>query len=166
LGSHTGTHVDPPSHFLRDGAGTDRLDLSVLNGPCQVLEVPPGAPMITGEQVARIPVGVRRVLFRTANSERWESSGTFFPDYVALAPETAQPLLDRGIRLVGVDALSIERDTTATFPVHHRLLEGGALILEGLRLAGVPEGAYELRCLPLRIASGDGGPCRAVLVAL
>lgn len=164
LGSHAGTHIDPPSHFIPGGFGTDRVDLSLLNGPCTVVDVPAGVEEVRPEHVERIPASTERVLFHTANSERWESTGAFFPDYAALGPDAARALIARGVRLVGIDALSIERDTTGTFPVHHILLERGALVLEGLRLAGIHEGTFELRCLPLRIVGGDGGPCRAVLI--
>jgi arylformamidase len=163
LSSHTGTHVDPPVHFVPGGAGIDRVDLELLNGPARVVEVPASAEMIGAEVVASIPSEPPRVLFRTRNSERWTRSLDFFPEYVAVAIDAAEALVARGTRLVGVDALSVERDPTGTFPVHHRLLGAGTLILEGLLLAEVPPGVYELRCLPLRIADGDGGPCRAVL---
>jgi arylformamidase len=165
LGSHTGTHVDPPLHFLAGGAGADRLDLGVLNGRCRVVEVSAEATTISEDLIAALPTEPRRVLFRTANSLRWSARDAFFPDYVALSPAAAASLVERGCWLVGIDALSIERDTTGTFPVHHRLLEGGALILEGLRLADVPAGEYDLHCLPMYLRGGDGAPARAILTS-
>jgi arylformamidase len=165
FGSHVGTHVDPPSHFVRGGVTTDQLDLGILNGPCAVVDVDPASRVVGPADVARIPAGTVRVLFRTGNSLRWAREERFFPDYVALAPDAAGPLLARGVRLVGIDALSVELDESGKFPVHHALLGGGALVLEGLRLGETPAGAYELRCLPLRLVGGDGGPCRAVLLA-
>lgn len=163
LSSHSGTHVDPPSHFLPGGMTVDELDLDLLNGPCEVVDARGSERIVDRAQVARIPGGTLRVLFRTPNSERWASSPEFFPDYVGLEPAAAVELIARGVRLVGIDSLSIELDPTGTFPVHHELLGGGALILEGLQLAGVEPGPYELRFLPLRIAGGDGGPGRALL---
>ena len=165
IGSHTGTHVDPPVHFIPGGATIDELPMEALNGPCQVIEVPTGRARIDAAVVREVPAGTARVLFRTSNSERWRASGAFFDDYVALERGAADALVAAGVRLVGLDAFSIERDPTLTFPVHHRLLGSGVLILEGLLLGDVPAGAYELRCLPLRIAHGDGGPCRALLIA-
>ncbi|HXQ94204.1 MAG TPA: cyclase family protein [Thermoplasmata archaeon] len=165
FGSHTGTHVDPPRHFADDGATADHLDLDVLNGPCVVVDVDPSARAVAARDVARVPPGATRVLFRTANSARWARGIPYFPDYVALAEESVGPLLDHGVRLVGIDSLSIESDPSGRYPVHRRLLSAGALILEGLRLAEAPAGPYDLRCLPLRLASADGAPCRAVLVA-
>lgn len=164
MGTHAGTHVDPPVHFLPDGATIDRIDLSALNGPCTVVQLPAGALAIDADVVERLPPGTERVLFRTRNSERWKVSEEFFPDYVALAPSAAEALAARGARLVGIDALSIENDATGRYPVHHALLSAGVLILEGLRLSEAPPGAYDLRCLPLRLHDGDGGPARAVLV--
>lgn len=165
FGSHAGTHVDPPLHFLADGASADQLDLAVLNGPCVVVGVDPDRPLIGRNEVAQVPAGAMRVLFRTPNSVRWARSNAFFDDFVALAPDAATALLDRGVKLVGIDALSVESDPAETYPVHHALLGAGALILEGLRLDAAEPGRYELRCLPLRLEGGDGGPCRAVLVA-
>ncbi|MCI4349406.1 MAG: cyclase family protein [Thermoplasmata archaeon] len=163
MGSHTGTHLDPPAHFVAGGRTVDQLDLELLNGPCQVVRVPDSAPVVGVSDVARIPPGTERVLFRTSNSARWASDDRFFSHYVALAPDAVPALVDSGIRLVGIDALSIERDLTGTFPVHRALLGKGIVILEGTRLAEVPEGPYELECLPLRIVQGDGAPARAVL---
>ncbi|MCI4357109.1 MAG: cyclase family protein [Thermoplasmata archaeon] len=164
FGSHTGTHVDPPLHFLPGGLATDALDLGVLNGPCQVVDVEPGTRAIGPAEVAKIPTRTTRVLFRTANSSRWAAGSAFFDDFVALSPSGAVALASTAVRLVGIDALSIESDPTGKFPVHHALLGRGVLILEGLQLAGAPAGSYELRCLPLRLAGGDGAPCRAVLL--
>lgn len=165
FGTHTGTHVDPPRHFLPDGAAVDRLDLELLNGACHVLEVPPERSTVGAAEVLPLPPGTVRVLLRTANSVRWSRRLEFFPDYVALGDNGARALLERGVRLVGIDSLSIESDPTGRFPVHHRLLGAGAVILEGLLLDGVPPGAYDLACLPLRIAGGDGGPARVTLLA-
>lgn len=164
LGTHTGTHVDPPGHFVPGGAGVDRIDLEVLNGPCRVVQVDPRASSVTDEVVAGIPPGTSRVLFRTANSSRWKRSLTFFPDYVGLTVEAAKSLAQRKVRLVGVDALSVENDPSETYPVHRILLRRGILILEGLLLSEAPSGAYRLECLPLRIRDGDGSPARATLL--
>lgn len=163
MGTHAGTHVDPPVHFVAGGTPIDRIDLAALNGPCRVVEVPPSATEIDGEFVRSLPGGASRLLFRSRNSERWARSEAFFPDYVALEARAADALVARGVKLVGVDALSVENDPSGAYPVHHRLLSAGVLILEGLRLAAAPPGEYVLHCLPLRIEEGDGGPARAVL---
>jgi arylformamidase len=165
LGSHAGTHVDPPSHFVPGGATTDQLDLGVLNGPCRVVQVASSATSVGVDEVDQVPPRTPRVLFRTANSVRWSTSLTFFPDYLGLTAAAANRLAEKRVRLVGLDALSIENDPTGTFPVHHALLGRGILILEGLLLGDVPPGEYTLECLPLRLRGGDGGPARATLSA-
>lgn len=166
MGTHAGTHVDPPRHFLPEGATIDQVDPAQLNGRCRVVEVPDGVTAIGAEEVARIPGGTPRVLFRTANSPRWSRRLEFFPDYVAVDLGGARALTERGVRLVGIDSLSVERDPSGRFPVHHQLLGHGTLILEGLLLAEAAPGEYELHCLPLRLSGGDGGPARAVLTEL
>lgn len=163
LGTHTGTHVDPPLHFLPNGAGVDRLDLARLSGPCVLVPVATGIDEIGPREVAEIPSGATRAIFRTANSARWARSLEFFTDYVALSPAGARALVTRGVGVVGIDSLSIERDPAGTFPVHHALLAAGVLILEGLLLDGVPAGEYEMDCFPLKIRDGDGGPARVRL---
>lgn len=165
MGTHAGTHIDPPRHFLPGGITADHVSLEALNGPCRVVHVPDPHHEVSTGDLKGVLHGVERVLFRTHNSARWAKGEGFFPDYVALAPETAEYLASARLRLVGIDSQSIERDPTDQYPVHHTLLESGCLILEGLRLADVPAGEYELRCLPLRIRDGDGAPCRAVLIA-
>lgn len=163
LSSHEGTHVDPPRHFLPDGATIDRIDLDVLEGPCEVVDVPAAVTRIGAAEVEGVPPGTTRVLFRTSNSARWAQSLTFFPDYVSVGLDAAIALRERGSRLVGIDSLSLESDPTERFPAHHALLGHGVLILEGLLLHEVPPGSYWLECLPLRWRDGDGGPARAVL---
>ncbi|MGA8663453.1 MAG: cyclase family protein [Thermoplasmata archaeon] len=165
FGSHAGTHVDPPLHFFSDGLPIDRIDLDILNGPCVVVGVDPRCAEIGPSEVARVPAGFDRVLFRTANSDRWGSGASFFPDYVALTLPAAEALVTRGVRLLGIDSLSVESDPSGKYPVHHQLLGHGSLILEGLNLAGVAPGKFVLECLPLRLEGGDGGPARAILIA-
>ncbi len=163
MGSHAGTHVDPPVHFVKGGVGIDAVPLERLNGMAQVVDVPSSVTRIEPAHLATLPAGTERVLFRTANSARWARALEFFGDYVALGDPAAAMLVSRGVRLVGIDALSIERDPDGQFPVHHRLLSSGVAILEGLLLAEAPTGPQELVCLPLRIRAGDGGPARAAL---
>jgi arylformamidase len=163
FGTHTGTHIDPPSHFVPGGATLEEIDLEVLNGPCEVVRVSEGQSSVFPSDLEKVPVGTERVVFRTSNSERWAKGEGFFSDFVDLSPPAAAGLVDRGVRLVGIDSLSIESDPTVTFPVHRALLSRGVLILEGLLLGQAAPGPHRLRCLPIRIASGDGGPCRALL---
>jgi arylformamidase len=163
LGSHSGTHLDAPSHFLADGLPVDRADLALLNGPVWVETLSEDVVAIGPPEVDAVPAGTRRVLFASSNSPRFARGESFFPDFVAVTAAGADALVAKGVGLVGVDGLSVESDPTQHFPVHHRLLGAGVWIVEGLRLAGIPGGSYELTCLPLPLTGVDGSPCRAVL---
>lgn len=166
FGSHTGTHVDAPRHFLRQGETVDHLALSRLVGPAVVLDLSDGQGDIGARELAGQDLGgSSRVLLRTGNGERLRR-GEFAADYRALTPEGAGFLLDHGVELVGVDSLSIERFGSEEYPVHHLLLGRGVVIVEGLDLSEVAAGRYRLICLPLRLDGLDGAPARVVLVAL
>jgi arylformamidase len=167
IGTHTGTHVDPPLHFVAGGVGIDGVPLEVLMGPAVVAD----ARGLRGELGAAelegldVPRGTERLLLRTDNSDLWRGLPAEFPaDYACLAVGGARWIVERGIRLVGVDFLSVERRGTPGHPTHKALLTNGVTIVEGLDLGEVEPGDYELRVLPLRIVDGDGGPARAVLV--
>lgn len=159
---HTGTHVDAPAHFVADGLAVDCLDLEVLVGPAVVAEVLEGGSI--GRkclEALNLPDDVQRVLLRTTNGELW-SCTDFEPDFDALSAEGAAWLVDRGVQLVGIDYLSIQRYQDP--PLTHRiLLDAGVVILEGLDLRRVPPGDYELLCLPLALAGAEAAPARAVL---
>jgi arylformamidase len=168
MGSHTGTHVDPPLHTLDHGATVDRLPLDALIGTVQVLDLTAVAGAIgPADLEAAIPRrAVDRVLFKTRNSMYWRTTlGQFPTDYVPLSPEGAEWIVDHHIRLVGTDFLSIERYGAAGRPVHHTLLRANTVIVEGLDLASVEAGEYTLVCLPLKLLGADGGPARAVLIS-
>jgi arylformamidase len=160
LGSHTGTHVDAPCHFVPGGAGVDRLPLGVLLGPARVVACPPG-PIGTATVGGQTSRGERLVL-KTGNSALWGRE-RFAADYQALTLDAARALVRAGVGLVAIDYLSIEAFGAPGHPVHRCLLEAGIVVLEGLDLSGVEPGGYELCCLPLRIRDGDGAPARALL---
>ena len=163
---HYGTHVDAPIHFIPGGADVASLDLAVLMGPCHVAHVDEGADAIGPAELERlnIPDGCFRLLVRTRNSRLWDNPAhPFHTDFTAFTPEGAQWLADRGVRLVGIDYLSVQRFHDPE-PVTHRILLGaGVIAVEGLDLRGVAPGAYHLTCLPLKLIGADGSPCRAVL---
>ena len=162
LGSHTGTHMDAPLHFIAGAAGIDTLPLDLLIGPALVAEVD-ATRLIEPSHLEKLPLADHpRLLLKTRNSGLWDRP-SFSRDYVALSLASAKLLIDRGVKLVGVDYLSIEAFGAEGHPVHKTLLGAGMVILEGLDFRRVTPGAYELYCLPLRIAGGDGSPCRAVL---
>jgi arylformamidase len=154
FGLHSGTHVDAPVHFIEGAAGVDALPLEALVGPCEVVELPD----LGRESVALAPEGAERVLFKTPNSELW-ARDEFVEGFARLDGEAAALLVERGVRLVGVDYLSVGDEAA-----HHALLEAGVVPVEGLDLRGVGPGGYELICLPLRVVGADGAPARAVLI--
>jgi arylformamidase len=167
LGTHTGTHVDPPVHFIDGAAAIDVLPLERTIGPCVVVDARgiPGAMHPAELERLDIPAVSERVLFRTDASEFWRRLPVEFPDeYPCISPDGAAWLVDRGVRLVGVDFLSVEQRGAPGHPTHVTLLSNDVVIVEGLDLSRVEPGSYELIALPLRIVDGDGGPARAVLV--
>jgi arylformamidase len=167
LGSHTGTHVDPPFHFIKEGSTVDELPLDALVGPASVVDLTGTSGEITASDLAQLglPAGVERILLKTANSKIWQEASPTFPgEYIALSPDAAQWVVERGVRLVGTDFLSIETRGAPGHPVHHTLLAAGVVIVEGLNLTDVEEGNYGLVCLPLKIIGGDGAPARAILI--
>jgi arylformamidase len=166
LGSHTGTHVDPPVHFLPGERSIDQLDLEVFIGPAVVADLREADAIGAAElQALELPAGTDRLLCRTRNSQLWTRFPADFPDdYVAVTEDGARWLVENAIRLVGVDFLSVEKSAGGDHPVHRTLLGGGTVIVEGLDLSRVEPGSYKLACFPLRITDGDGSPARAVLI--
>lgn len=163
FGTHTGTHVDPPSHFVPGGASLDQLPLDVLIGPARVVDAGE-ARVITAAMIERAPLdGVTRVLFKTRNSRLWQEASEFATDFVYLETDAAERLVERGVRLVGIDYLSVEKFNFEQPTTHLALLRNNVIIIEGLNLSEVAPGDYELICLPLKIKDGDGGPARVVL---
>jgi len=166
---HTGTPVAAPYHFLGGDTPTvDALPLGLLTGRVYVLHLPDEVDQISAAvlEKARIPPRTRRLLFRTRNSSIWaRGEKTFQKDFVALSEDGAHYLVDHGIRLVGVDYLSVAPFDDGT-PVHTILFEGGIVAVEGLALSQVAQGRYTLYCLPLKIAGADGAPARAILVGV
>lgn len=168
MGVHTGTHVDAPYHFIDDGIKVDELEIDLLTGRAYVLHLPDDLNLITKETIenSSIPPRTKRVLFRTRNSQRWlDGNNTFDPNYVALDEEAAALLIKRGVKLVGVDYLSVAPYEDVA-PTHNVLLENGIVVVEGLDLSAVQQGRYTLYCLPLKIGGADGAPARAILVGV
>jgi len=164
FGVHTGTHVDAPRHMIDGAAGVERLALEVLMGPAVVVSFGDDV-MAVGESALRAFEldGQMRVLLKTRNS-RFIREGTFHKDYTYLAPDGAEYLAKIGVKLVGVDYLSIEQFHSGHHKTHRTLLERGIVIVEGLDFSGVDAGDYTLCCLPLRLEGLDGAPARAVLM--
>ncbi len=164
FGSHTGTHVDAPRHFLDAGAGVDALPLDVLVGPAVLVRFPADVMAITADMLRAAPLsGATRVLFATRNSS-FIRDRTFVPDFTYVAPDAAAYLVESGVRLVGVDYLSVEQFRSGHHQTHKTLLGAGVVIVEGLDLSAPPAGRYQLVCLPLRLVGLDGSPARAILI--
>jgi arylformamidase len=163
LGAHSGTHMDAPRHFIRDGFGIDRLPLDAVLGRARLVAIEDPVAIRPDELV---PLGLRpgeRVLFRTTNSARCWRNDAFVQDFVFITAPAAQYLADRRVKLVGVDYLSVGGYKQAGAATHQALLGAGIWIVEGLNLDRLEPGAYDLICLPLKILDGDGAPARALL---
>ena len=165
FGSHSGTHVDAPSHMIPGAAGIDGVSLDVLIGRAVLVDFPDTVMAITAEQLrSKDLAGHTRVLLKTRNSN-FIRGKTFQADYTYLAPDGAEYLASLGVRLVGIDYLSIEQFHSGHHRTHKTLLSREIAIVEGLDLSAPPSGVYELYCLPLKLIGIDGAPARAVLVA-
>jgi arylformamidase len=162
MSAHTGTHVDAPRHFFDQGAGTESLPLELLIGRTRVIEID-SRTGVAAEDLAPIDLSDDiRVLIKTHNSRLW-GSPQFHTDYVGVTDSGAKHLVEHGIKVVGVDYLSVETFHTPGAPAHHVLLGAGTIVIEGLNLHGVDPGVYEMFCLPLRVVGSDGAPARVVL---
>jgi arylformamidase len=163
MGTHTGTHVDAPLHFFDGRPGVDTMPLELLVGRARVIDLPHRGG-ITEEHLAA--AGLRedlRVLLRTPNSALWNTSDGFHTDYTYLTEGGAKFLVGQGVKVVGVDYLSVEQYKKPGAPAHRALLGNDIIIIEGLDLSEAEAGQYEMYCLPLRIANADGAPARVVL---
>lgn len=170
FGLHSGTHVDAPAHFIEGGVKVEALPLESLIGEAEVIEVAEHIKVIDESVIsANYLRGSQRVLFKTRNSGFWNNPEKGFRvDYTYIDSTAARRLVESGIKLVGIDYLSVEGFNTESYETHHILLGNNVVILEGLDLRSVSSGLYELMCLPLKIAGGrgDGAPARTVLRTL
>ena len=156
FGVHSGTHVDAPVHFIDGAAAAETLPLDVLIGKATVLDLT-AAERLDASAFNGVDLP-ERVLMKTRNSELWERE-TFADEFLALTEDGARALIDRGVRLVGIDYLSIGDEAA-----HEALLGAGVVAIEGLDLRGVEPGEYQLICAPLKLVGSDGAPARTLLV--
>jgi len=165
MGVHTGTHIDAPFHFEADGVAIDQLPIEILVGSCQVFDLPEIKGGIGPDDMQRLDFkGTTRVLFKTSNSIWWESGEREFQkEFVYITEEGAKFLIDHGVKLVGVDYLSVEKFGNSGHATHHLLLRNQVVIVEGLNLSRISSGEYELIALPLRLKGSDGSPARVIL---
>jgi arylformamidase len=164
MGSHTGTHIDAPYHFVEGGRRLEAIPLDELVGLATVVQVPGVRSITRAHLESLVWDGVRRVLFKTDNSDHW-NDGTFYESFVYLEPDAAEFLIQQGVRLVGIDYLSIDAYKSEKHPTHFVLLPRNVVIIEGLNLSHVAPGQYQLVALPLNLQSGDGAPARVILIS-
>jgi arylformamidase len=165
LSSHDGTHIDAPLHFIPGGSTIDKMPVEATNGPCRVIEIKDDKDITIKElEPYKIKEG-ERILFKTKNSPHVYKDRVYKGQWVALVPETADYLVAKKIRIVGLDYLTVAHTEPpqSINKVHRALLNAGIYILEAINLDGVPAGKYEMMCLTLRIENGDAGPCRVIL---
>jgi arylformamidase len=166
LTTHTGTHVDPPRHFMHGGETIDQLPLERWVGPCYVADVRHATPEVEPADLdaADVPDGTTRLILRTRNSDLWTSQPDSFDDrFVGVSLAAARWMVERGIQLVGIDYLSVGPFHTTGVETHLELLGNGVICVEGLDLREIEQGRYELLCFPLLIRDGDGAPARVAL---
>lgn len=169
-GSHTGTHVDAPFHFIPQGKTLEQVALDRLVGPARVIEIAGdrhigAAALDAAVASGALPPGTERILFKTRNTERsLMQMDTFQQDFIAVAPDGAAWLVAHGVRTVGVDYLSVEQFGPPEPQTHWTLLGAEVFVIEGLDLRDVPPGDYTLVCGPLKFAHGDGSPARVFLL--
>ncbi|MFA4874072.1 MAG: cyclase family protein [bacterium] len=160
-GTHIGTHIDAPLHFVAGGKSLDDFPLDLMVGEALVVEI--GSAMIDRATLQKSDIGDWRVLFfKTRNQALWKLD-RFSEEYVSLTADAAEYLVEKGTQLVGIDYRSIEAFEAPGYPVHNILLGSGAFIIEGLYLNDVAPGRYRYHCLPMKLAKGDGGPARVIL---
>jgi arylformamidase len=162
MGCHAGTHVDAPYHFLMDGLTIDQIPLDILVGKARVVELGVSHGI---EKADLEPLDLTehlRVLLKTRMSGQIRQKA-FQADHVYLSGEAARYLVQIGVKLVGIDYLSVDAFGDEEFPAHHALLQAGVVIVEGLDLSEVEDGEYDMTCLPLRITGAEGAPARVIL---
>ena len=163
MGSHTGTHMDSPLHFLREGVSLDQMPPEATVGPARVIEIKNPVAIDADELKPHKLKAGERILFKTRNSRRDWVNEPFDEDFIYISQEAARLIARARVRTVGVDYLSVggfKRDGVET---HQILLGQGIWIVEGLNLGKIKPGRYELLCLPIKVAKSDGAPARALL---
>lgn len=159
-GTHIGTHIDPPFHFVENGYTVDRIPLDHLYGKAEVVDLTHVERMISAEDLKGIDADI--ILCKTRNSALWASSA-FYKEYVSLDESAAYRVVAQHVKTIGIDYLSIGSFEDGA-SVHRILLGGGVTVIEGLDLRAVKPGKYILACLPIKIKDGDGAPARAILI--
>lgn len=162
MGSHTGTHMDAPLHFIKNGKGLDKMPLDAAIGPARVLAIRDRHRVEAGELKTYSIKPGERIIFKTKSSSFWKTNA-FQKDFVYISQEAADYLSGAGVSVVGVDYLSVGGYHKDGAQTHKILLKAGIWVIEGLNLYGIKPGDYDLICLPLKILNSDGAPARAII---
>jgi len=163
MSAHTGTHADMPSHFIPGGTTCNEIALDYFYGIAKVIRIAVDGHIRKADLVP-LDIQARDIILLDTGQSAYMRQGVLRQDFIALTPEAAEYLVEKKIKTLGIDYLSVDPYDAVGFPVHTALLGNGIAILEGLVLENVPEGKYTLSALPLKIYSGDGSPVRAILV--
>ena len=163
LGVHTGTHMDAPLHFIRNGATIDSMPLDATVGRARVIRIDDPKSIKRDELLPHGILPGERILFKTRNSDGAWSTDQFDENFVFISQDAAAYLAECGVRCVGVDYLSVGGFREDGPETHHALLGAGIWIIEGLNLNGIEPGDYELACLPLKLIGSEGAPARAIV---
>jgi len=161
---HVGTHVDAPSHFIEDGNNIEDVNLNKFIGKAQVIEID-DQKKITKSELSKHKIHCDKILFKTKNSN-YLNEIEFYDDFVYLTHEGAKYLVENGVRLIGIDYITIEDLKTTSFDVHNFLLKNDVIILEGVNLSDINPGLYNLNALPLKLKDSEASPVRAILTEI
>jgi arylformamidase len=163
MSNHAGTHIDAPAHMIPGGQTITELSLEAMNGRVRVVHIRHREKIDVPDLKQLVLMDDFRILFKTRNSLLWSKHKNFSKKYIYLTAEAAQHLVDRGIKLVGFDYLSIDKPNDPDFPAHKILLRNQVILVECLNLSEVDDGEYEMSCLPLRLKGLDAAPARVML---
>ncbi len=161
MSCHIGTHMDAPFHYLSGGKSIDRIELERFVGPARVVAIQAASTLVSAEELEPFLTDRPPRLLIRCNAPM--ELDRFREDFVALSAPAAERLVSAGVQLVGIDSPSVDPFSATVLEAHLVLGRAGVVIIENLRLQGVPDGWYELIALPLKLAGGDGSPVRAVL---
>ncbi|MGD2110964.1 MAG: cyclase family protein [Phycisphaerae bacterium] len=157
---HLGAHADAPSHYGVDAPTIDERSIDLYLGPCQVVGVKVGRGTSIDAEMIQAKIAAPRVLFKTGT---YPDPTVFNDDFAGLSPRSVDELAAKGVKLIGIDTPSVDLFDASDLPSHKAVLRHGMGILEGLVLADVPDGVYELIALPLKLVGFDASPVRAIL---
>ena len=166
MSAHTGTHIDAPAHFIQNGKSIEALDMNILLGEAEVVEIDDKVLLINKTVLEGLgkKSWSERVLFKTRNSAlQLLEINTFHPDFIAVSPEAAEYLVNYGVKLIGIDYLSIAPFDKVS-ETHNILLSNNVIVVEGLNLVDVIPGIYDLIALPMLLDGADGAPARVLLI--